>query len=42
MKSQIQGDELRVTSNSRDALQAVQRLVKESDLDIAVQFTNYR
>lgn len=42
VKSQIQGDELRVTSKSRDDLQAVQRLVKESDLDIAVQFTNYR
>ncbi len=42
VKSQIQGDELRVTSKSRDDLQAVQRLVKDSDLDIAVQFTNYR
>lgn len=42
VKTQIQGDELRVTSKSRDDLQAVQRLVKEADLDIAVQFTNYR
>jgi uncharacterized protein YajQ (UPF0234 family) len=38
----IQGDELRVTSKSRDDLQAVQRLVKEADLDFAVQFVNYR
>jgi uncharacterized protein YajQ (UPF0234 family) len=42
VKTQIQGDEVRVTSKSRDDLQAVQRLVKEQDLDIAVTFTNYR
>jgi uncharacterized protein YajQ (UPF0234 family) len=42
VKSQIQGDELRVSSKKRDDLQAVQRLVKEQDYDFAVQFTNYR
>ncbi len=42
VKSQIQGDELRVTSKSRDDLQAVQRLVQGADLDTALQFTNYR
>jgi uncharacterized protein YajQ (UPF0234 family) len=42
VKAQIQGDELRVTSKSRDDLQAVQALVKGEDLDFAVQFTNYR
>lgn len=42
VKAQIQGDELRVTSKSRDDLQAVQRLLKESDLDVALTFTNYR
>jgi uncharacterized protein YajQ (UPF0234 family) len=42
VKVQIQGDELRVTSKSRDDLQAVQNLVKAADLDFAVQFTNYR
>ncbi|MDF3045650.1 MAG: hypothetical protein K0R30_1878 [Ornithinibacter sp.] len=42
VKSQIQGDELRVTSKSRDDLQAVQRMLKEKDLDVALQFTNYR
>ena len=42
VKTQIQGDELRVTSKSRDDLQAVQRLLKEQDLDVALQFTNYR
>lgn len=42
VKAQIQGDELRVSSKSRDDLQAVQRLIKEQDYDFAVQFTNYR
>ncbi|CAN5429670.1 YajQ family cyclic di-GMP-binding protein [soil metagenome] len=41
-KVQIQGDELRVSSKSRDDLQAVMALVKEADLDFAVQFTNRR
>ena len=31
-----------MTSKSRDDLQAVQRLLKEKDLDFAVSFTNYR
>lgn len=42
VKAQIQGDELRVSSKSRDDLQAVQQLVREQDLDFAVQFQNYR
>ncbi len=42
VKAQIQGEELRVSSKSRDALQAVQELIKEQDYDFAVQFTNYR
>jgi cyclic-di-GMP-binding protein len=42
VKVQIQGDELRATSKSRDDLQAVQALLKGKDLDFAVQFTNYR
>jgi uncharacterized protein YajQ (UPF0234 family) len=42
VKSQIQGDELRVSSKSRDDLQAVQKLVRDADYDFAVQFTNYR
>ena len=42
VKSQIQGDELRVSSKKRDDLQAVQQLVKSQDYDFAVQFTNYR
>jgi len=42
VKSQIQGDELRVQSKSRDDLQAVIALLKGSDLDIDLQFINYR
>ena len=42
VKAQIQGDELRVTSKSRDDLQAVQALVRGEDWDFAVQFQNYR
>ncbi|WP_040160120.1 YajQ family cyclic di-GMP-binding protein [Mobilicoccus massiliensis] len=42
VKPVIQGDELRVSSKSKDDLQAVQRMLKEADLDFAVQFTNYR
>lgn len=42
VKSQIQGDELRVQSKSRDDLQSVIALLKGSDLDIDLQFVNYR
>ncbi len=42
VKPLIQGDELRVSSKSRDDLQAVQRMLKAADLDVALQFTNYR
>ena len=42
VKALIQGDELRVTSKSRDDLQAVQQLLRGADLEVAVQFTNYR
>jgi len=41
-KVQVQGDELRVTSKSRDDLQAVIALLKGADLDVALQFVNYR
>ncbi len=42
VKAQIQGDELRVTSKSRDDLQATMALLKGKDLDIALQFVNFR
>ncbi|GDY83841.1 UPF0234 protein [Streptomyces avermitilis] len=42
VKAQVQGDELRVSSKSRDDLQAVQALLKGQDFDFALQFVNYR
>jgi uncharacterized protein YajQ (UPF0234 family) len=42
IKAQVQGDELRVSSKSRDDLQAVITLLKGKELDFAVQFINYR
>jgi cyclic-di-GMP-binding protein len=42
VKSQIQGDELRVSSKSRDDLQATISLLKGSDLDVDLQFVNFR
>jgi uncharacterized protein YajQ (UPF0234 family) len=42
VKTQIQGEEIRVTSKKRDDLQAVQALLRSADLDVAVQFVNYR
>lgn len=42
IKAQITGDELRVSGKSRDDLQAVIALLKGKDLDVALQFVNYR
>jgi len=42
VKSQIQGDELRVSSKSRDDLQATISLLKGADVDVALQFVNFR
>jgi uncharacterized protein YajQ (UPF0234 family) len=42
VQAQIQGDQLRVTSKKRDDLQEVIALLKGKDLDVALQFTNYR
>jgi len=42
VQAQIQGDQLRVSGKKRDDLQAVIALLKGADLDIALQFTNYR
>jgi len=41
-KSQIQGDAVRVTSNSKDDLQAVIQLLRTQDFDFPLSFTNYR
>ncbi len=38
----IQGDQLRVTSKSRDTLQETIALLKSKDYGVPLQFTNYR
>jgi hypothetical protein len=40
--TQIQGDEVRVNSKSRDELQAVIAAVRAKELPVAVQFVNFR
>ena len=42
VQAQIQGDQLRVSGKKRDDLQAVIGLLKAKDLEVALQFTNYR
>lgn len=42
VKAQIQGETVRVTSNSKDNLQAVISLIKEANFDFPLNFTNYR
>lgn len=42
VKATIQGYEVRVTSKSRDDLQSVIALLKNLDVDAALQFVNYR
>lgn len=41
-KAQIQGEAVRVTSSSKDDLQKVITLLKQSDYDAPLQFINYR
>jgi cyclic-di-GMP-binding protein len=42
VKAQVQGDAIRVSSKSKDELQAVMRLLKEQDYPLPLQFNNYR
>jgi uncharacterized protein YajQ (UPF0234 family) len=42
VQAAIQGDQVRITGKNKDDLQSVIALLKESELDIAMQFTNYR
>ena len=42
VKAQIQGDEVRVSSKKRDDLQTVIALLKGADVEVALQFVNYR
>ena len=42
VQAAIQGDQLRVSSSSKDELQEVMRLLREQDFGVALQFGNYR
>ena len=42
VKTQIQGDEVRVTSGSKDDLQTVMQLLRSKDFDFPLSFTNFR
>jgi cyclic-di-GMP-binding protein len=42
IRAQVQGEELRVSSKKKDDLQAVISLVKGKELDLALQFVNFR
>ncbi|MFZ1323583.1 MAG: DUF520 family protein, partial [Candidatus Saccharimonadales bacterium] len=41
-KTQIQGQEVRVSSGSKDELQAVMQMLREADFDFPLSFTNFR
>ena len=42
VKTQIQGDTVRVMSSSKDDLQAVMQLLRSADLTYPINFTNFR
>lgn len=42
VKSQIQGDQIRVTGKSKNDLQAVMQLLRKADLSLDLQFTNVK
>ncbi len=42
VQAQIQGEQVRVTGKKRDDLQAVMALLKESELDIPLNYNNFR
>lgn len=41
-KTQIQGQEVRVMSGSKDELQAIMQLLRSKDFDFPLSFTNFR
>lgn len=42
VKTQIQGDEVRVTSPKKDELQSVMQLLRSQDFDFPLDFSNFR
>jgi len=42
VQAAVQDEQIRVTGKKRDDLQAVMALLREADLDVPLQFTNFR
>jgi cyclic-di-GMP-binding protein len=42
VQAAIQGEQVRITGKKRDDLQAVMQLLRAKDLDVAMQFVNFR
>ncbi len=42
IKTQIQGDSVRITSSKKDELQMAMRMLEQQDFDFPVSFTNFR
>ncbi len=42
VKTQIQGDQIRVSARSKDDLQDIIKMLRSANLDIELQFVNYR
>ncbi len=42
VQARIQGDELRVSGKKRDDLQATIAMLRETEIDVALQFVNFR
>ncbi len=42
VKTQIQGEEVRISSGAKDDLQAVMQLIRKQDFEFPLSFTNFR
>jgi cyclic-di-GMP-binding protein len=42
VQAAIQGEQVRISGKKRDDLQAVMQMLRAKDLDVAMQFTNFR
>jgi len=42
VQAQVQGEQVRVTGKKRDDLQSVMAMLRESDLELPLQFNNFR
>jgi len=42
VQTQVQGDQVRVTGKKRDDLQKVMAMLREEDIGVPLQFSNFR